>query len=470
MSTGSIGVAVAGLGITFLAAAAATAAQAQVTVAPDQARAIAEKAYVFGFPMVDSYRIQYSYFADAGNPEFKAPWNHIRNTSRVFTAGDKDVRAPISDTQNSFAGLDLRAEPVVITVPPIEKQRYFSIQLVDAYTFNFAYIGSRTTGNGGGSFLIAGPGWKGTTPKGITAVMRSETKLAFALFRTQLFDPGDLENVKKVQSGYTVQPLSAFLGRPAPSVAPIDFVKPLTPEQEKTSAEFFNILNFTLRFCPTHPDEKELMTRFARISVGAGRAFDASKLSPELRKAIEDGIADAWLDYSLLKRRMDGGQPTLGDLFGTREYLQNNYLFRMGGAVLSMYGNSKEEVISPIYGADTYGHTIGGAKRYRVRFGPDQLPPVNAFWSLTMYEEPGVLLVANPINRYLLNSSMLPQFNRDADGGITFYVQTESPGANHEPNWLPAPKGAFAMALRLYWPKSEAIEGKWTRPQMVPVD
>ncbi len=151
-------------------------------------------------------------------------------------------------------GMDLRAEPMVLTVPPIEKDRYFSIQLIDAYTFNFAYIGSRATGNDGGSFLVAGPGWKGETPKGVKEVIRSETEFVLAGYRTQLFNPADLDNVKKIQAGYKVQPLSAFLGQPAPAAAPaIDFIKPLTAADERKSLEFFNILNFILQFTPTDP-------------------------------------------------------------------------------------------------------------------------------------------------------------------------------------------------------------------------
>ena len=200
----------------------------------NEARSIAKEAYIYGFPMVDSYRIRHAYFVDQKNPEYKAPWNQIRNIPRVFTPDDKAVQTPNSDTPYSMIGLDLRAEPIVLTVPPIEKERYFSIQLVDLYTFNFDYIGSRTTGNGGGSFLIAGPDWKGETPKGVKKVIRSETELVLAIYRTQLFNPGDLDNVKKIQAGYKAQPLSAFLGQPAPKAAPaIDFIKPLTPERRR---------------------------------------------------------------------------------------------------------------------------------------------------------------------------------------------------------------------------------------------
>src|SRR5882672_4301476 len=213
-----------------------TAAHAQTSVTPAEVRAIAKEAYIYGFPMVDNYRIQYTYFADSTGPEFKAPWNQLVNTPRVYTPADTTIQTPNSDTPYSFVGMDLRAEPLVLTVPVIEKKRYYSIQLVDAYTFNFAYIGSRATGSDGGSFLIAGPNWKGTAPKGVKKVIRSETEFVFVVYRTQLFNPEDIDNVKKVQAGYKAQTLSAFLGTPAPrAAAAIDFIKPLTSEEEKTS-------------------------------------------------------------------------------------------------------------------------------------------------------------------------------------------------------------------------------------------
>jgi len=434
-----------------------------------EARAIAKEAYIYGSPMVDGYRIQYTYFVNRESPEFKAPWNQIRNIPRVFTPDDKAVQTPNSDTPYSILGMDLRAEPIVLTFPAIEKERYYSIQIIDLYTHNFGYIGSRATGNDTGSFLIAGPGWKGQTPKGMKQVIRSETELLIAIYRTQVFNPGDLDNVKKVQTGYKVQPLSAFLGQPAPKVAPaIDFIKPLTPEAQKDSPEFFNILSFVLQFCPTVPPENDLMARFAKIGVGAGKTFDASKLSPEMKTAIEQGMADAWADLADLKKRIDAKEVTSGDLFGTREYLKNNYLYRMAAAVLGIYGNSKQEAMYPIYAVDADGEKLDAAQhRYTLRFPPGQLPPVNAFWSLTMYELPASLLVANPLNRYLLNSPMLPQFKKDADGGLTLLIQNGSPGADREANWLPAPKGPFFMAMRLYWPKTEAMEGKWTAPPLM---
>jgi len=458
----------AGVALALPAAFLFTAARAQTGVSAAEVRAIAKEAYVYGFPMVDNYRIQHAYFFDKTNPEYKAPWNTLVNTPRVYTPADTAVQTPNSDTPYSFAGLDLRAEPMVFTVPPIDKKRYYSVQLIDAYTQNFEYIGSRATGNDGGSYVIAGPSWKGDTPKGIKKVFRSETEFVLPVVRTQLFNQADLDNVKKVQAGYKLQPLSAFLGQPPPPAAPpIAFIKPLTPDQQKTSLEFFNILNFVMQYTPTVPSEEAVRARFARIGIAPGKTLDASSLSPEMKTAYEQGMADAWAEFANFKKqKMDTGQVTSGDIFGTRAYLKNDYLYRMAAAILGIYGNSKEEAMYPMYLVDAAGQTMSGANKYTLHFAPGQLPPVNAFWSLTMYKMPESLLVANPINRYLINSPMLPQLVKDPDGGITLYVQNESPGKDKEPNWLPAPAGPFVSAMRLYWPKQEALDAKWKAPPM----
>jgi hypothetical protein len=435
-------------------------------VSPAEVRAIAKEAYIYGFPMVDGYRIQYAYYVDRNNPEFKAPWNQIHNVPRVFSPDDKVIQIPNSDTPYSTLGLDLRAEPMVITMPPIETSRYYSVQLIDLYTFNFGYIGSRTTGNDGGNFLVAGPGWKGARPLGIKKVFRCETEFALAGFRTQLFNPGDLDNVKKVQAGYKAQPLSQFLAKPSPLAPPkINFIKPLSPDQQRISPEFFNILNFVLKFCPTNPSEQQLMARFAKLNIGPGKSFEAAKLSPEMTKAVEDGMADAWQALAEAKEQADAGRVTASDFFGTREHLKSNYMYRMLASVLIPYGNSKQEAMYPIYAVDANGQKLDAAQnRYTLRFAPGQLPFVNAFWSLTMYELPSRLLVANPLNRYLINSPMLPDLKRDADGGVTLYIQHDSPGKDKESNWLPAPSGPFLMFLRLFWPKPEALDGRWKQP------
>ena len=438
------------------------------SISPAEARAITKEAYIYGFPLVDSYRVQYSYFVDRRSPEFKAPWNTLYNTARVYTPDDKAIQTPNSDTPYSFVGADLRAEPLVFTVPAVEKERYYSLQFIDMYTFNFAYVGSRATGNDAGKFLLAGPTWKGEAPPGVKSVIQSETEFAFVLFRTQLFNPSDVDKVKRIQSGYKVEPLSQFLGKPAPPAAPaIEFIKPLRATEEKTSPEFFTVLDFVLQFCPTHPSETELMARFAKLGLGAHGTFDAKTLSPELRTAVRQGMEDAWNTFKEYKEtQLDTGKRTSADGFGTREYVNGDHLGRMSAAVLGIYGNSKDEAIYPVYFVDDAKKPLSGANRYTLRFARGQLPPVNAFWSLTLYELPSSLLSANPLNRYLINSPMLPDLRRDADGSVSLYVQHDTPGADKVANWLPAPNGPFFMVLRLYWPQSEALDGRWKAPPL----
>lgn len=435
-------------------------------ITPEEARTISKEAFIYGFPMVEGYHVQYAYFVDRQSHEFKAPWNQLCNIARVFTSEDKAIVTPNSDTPYSMVGLDLRSEPYVITVPVIDSNRYFSIQLIDMYSYNFDYIGSRATGNKGGKFLIAGPGWNGETPQGVDKVYRSETVLVLAIYRTQLFNPADIENVKMVQSGYKIEPLSAFLGTAAPAPAPvIEFPKPKDKEELKTPAGFFNTLNFILSFCPVVPSETELFARFNKIGVGGGLSFDSNGFDPEVLQAIEQGMADGVTAYEELKKnKIDTGEITSGDLFGTREYLNNNYLYRMAAGKIGLYGNSKQEAMYPLYSVDDKGQKLDGSNKYTLHFAPGQLPPVNAFWSITMYELPASLLVANPINRYLVNSPMLPGLKPDADGGLTIHIQHDSPGTDLESNWLPAPTGPFFMAMRLYWPKDQALNGQWVAP------
>jgi len=183
-------------------------------------------------------------------------------------------------------------------------------------------------------------------------------------------------------------------------------------------------------------------------------------------------MADAWAEFNALKKdKIDTGRLNSGDVFGTREMLGDNYLYRMAGAVLGIYGNTKAEAFYPIFSTDSTGAPLTGADNYtyRFRFPPGQLPPVNAFWSATMYELPSSLLVANPINRYLINSPMLPNLVKDPGGGLTIYIQNTSPGPEKEANWLPAPDGPFTVVMRLYWPKPDALNGTWQPPKPVKV-
>lgn len=451
--------------------AASSPADPSGPLTADQARAIAKEAYVYGFPMVDSYRVQYSYFINPANPEYKGPWNEVHSTARVFTPADTTIQTPNSDTPYSMLGADLRAEPLVLLVPPIDKDRYYSLQFIDGYTYNFAYVGSRTTGNDGGAYLLVGPGWTGQKPEGISDVIRSDTDFALVAYRTQLLGPDDLENVKKVQAGYKAMPLSTFLKKSAPTAAAtVEWPAPLTPDDQKTSLKFFDLLDFQLKYAPTLDSEKDVRARFASIGLKGDGTFSSDKLSPEMRKAFEGGMADAWADFATFKKdKIDTGEVKAGQLFGTKEELNGNYLYRMAAAVIGIYGNSKQEAMYPVLSIDADGKPLSGTNKYTLTFPADGLPPVNAFWSVTMYKLPESLLVDNPINRYVINSPMLPNLTRNADGSLTFYIQNSPPSSDKQPNWLPAPPGPFTVFMRLYWPQDEATNGTWQAPKLVAV-
>ena len=440
----------------------------QPKLMPGEAKQIAKEAYTYAYPMVDHYRGLYNYFVNENSSDYKGPWNKVINLARVYTHEDRTIQTANSDTPYSFAALDLRSEPMVLTVPEIEEGRYFSVQLIDMYTHNFEFIGTRTVGNNGGHFLIAGPGWEGEIPDGIEKLIQAETEWVLAVYRTQLFNPDDLENVKQIQSGYKLQPLSSFLDLPATQAAPdIQFIEPLTRDEIKDSPKVFEQLNYLLQFCPTHPSEKELMKRFSKLGIGAGQEFNWDDFSPEIQKAIKQGIADSWADFAVIKSQGEAGEIGSAEIFGTRQHLNNNYSYRMAAAVMGIWGASAEEAIYPGYYVDSENEPLNGTNKYTLRFEPGQLPPVNSFWSLTMYELPASLLVENPLNRYLLNSPMMDDFVFDEDGGLTLYFQNESPGKEKEANWLPAPKGSFSVIMRLYLPKPETFSGDWVKPQMV---
>ena len=461
------------LGCSTPIAHAQTEASRQSSTDSASIRAIATEAYIYGFPLVDNYRVLHSYFVAADGPEFKAPWNQVHSEARVFTPEDRTIQTPNSDTPYSQLGTDLRTEPLVLTVPAVDADRYYSLQFIDLYTFNYAYAGSRTTGTAAGRFLLAGPNWTGETPPGIDAVFRSETEIGWVQYRTQLLGPSDLQTVEQIQAGYSAEPLSSFLNTAAPKPAPsIEFRAPLSREEERTSIQFYELLDFLLQFCPPHPSEEALRSRFARIGLTGRGNFSTESLTSTERESFAAGIRDAWDTFAKFKReKLDTGELTAADGFGTREYLNGDYLGRMASAVLGIYGNSKEEALYPAYYVDQNGAPLDGREhRYELRFAPSQLPPVNSFWSLTVYRLPESLLVDNPLDRYLINSSMLPDLQSDPDGGITIYVQSNSPGEDRETNWLPAPSGPFLAIMRLYWPKPQALSGEWQPPTMRRVD
>ncbi|MGA7803930.1 DUF1254 domain-containing protein [Bradyrhizobium sp.] len=433
---------------------------------------IAEAGFVYGLPIVMNYEMMYRCAIDRSSRQFKAPLNQIRNEDRILTHKDTAARSPNCDTIRSVAWIDLRAEPVVVSVPAIGPKRYLSVLLCDGNLYNYGYIGSRTTGNAGGDFLVVGPDWSGEPPAGIRNVFRSTTQFSIALFRTQLFDPSDIDNIKKVQAGYKVQTLSGYQKQPPPPAQAIRFPK---IDNRLLKRNFFEYLAFALQFAPAQFIESDIRNELARIGVGAGRTFRFSDLSLKEKVEIALGIrvGNREVDKALVDATVALGGWQSVVCFGDGAFYNGNWLLRGARAAVALYGDDPQEAVCLFTRTSADGETLDGSRRnYAITFSPGQLPPVNAFWSLTMYDGNTQFLSKNSINRYLVNSPMLPTMKADADGGLTVHIQHRSPGPDKEANWLPAPNGPILLKLRLYWPKIRPPsilplgKGSWQPPMV----
>ena len=455
--------------MAFVLALPLTARAEDITLA--EAKAIAEEGFIYGLPLVMNYAVMYEYSVDKNSGQFKAPFNQITNVARVYTYEDTSVVTPNSDTPYSILWTDLRAEPIVFSVPAVEKPRYYSVMLTDGNLYNYGYIGSRATGNEPGAYMIAGPDWKGATPPGIRQVFRSSTQFSAVACRTQLFNADDMPNVIKIQAGYKAQPLSAYLKQPAPAVASdVDFPK---INSEMVKAGFFDYLAFVLQFAPAEPQEKSIRAKLARLGVEAGKSFDFGALTAEQKAAIVAGMK---MGEAKVEKYVASGQKNIngwqvGSLFGDSQFYDGDWLKRAAAAKAGIYGNDAAEAMYPMTRTLANGEPLDCSQHnYTLTFPAGQLPPVNAFWSVTMYDGKTQLLIKNPINRYLINSPMLGQMQKNSDGSVTLYIQRDSPGPEQEANWLPASEGPIFLVMRLYWPKTQAPSilppgaGSWEPP------
>ena len=442
----------------------------------EEVKAIAEDGFVYGLPIVMNYAVLYDFVINKDSGQYKGPFNQIVNDHRVFTYEDTTIVTPNSDTPYSMLWLDLRAEPMVISVPAVDPKRYYSVQFVDGNTFNYGYIGSRATGNDAGDYLVVGPNWKGDTPTGIKKVFQATTDFGLTIFRTQLFNAKDMDNVIAVQEGYKAQPLSAYLKQPAPPAAPaVDFPK-IDTDLIKTG--FFEYLDFALQFAPPGPEEQDIRARLAKIGVGPGKTFAFKDLSIEHKAAVLLGMkaGEAKVEAKVAASGADINGWRVAAVFGDRAFFNGDWLMRAAAAKAGIYGNDAVEAMYPMTKTLADGTALDAStNKYQLTFAKGQLPPVNAFWSVTMYDGKTQLLIKNPINRYLINSPMLPNMKTAKDGSLTLYIQKDSPGKANEANWLPAPDGPVYLVMRLYWPKTEAPSilppgsGTWQPPAIVKV-
>lgn len=429
----------------------------QHNLTPEEARAIAKETYIFAFPLVMYYRTMYLQAVAEGH-QF-GEWLHLG----ISAPQDTDIVTPNNDTPYSYAWLDLRAEPWVLTLPQVEADRYITSQWNDLLGYVLDNPGSVLDGNNGVNVMFVSPDWQGNMPAGIKRIIRGETPFVGSLSRTQLLDVADLARVQEIQASYQLQPLSAYLNQPALPTAPrIDW--PVWVEGAETTDDFWRYINFLLAYVAPHPDDKPMHDRLAAIGVKAGAPWPNQNLAPKLQVAVKQGLEDAQAELD----RLSKSDFNPSDFFGTRDMIGLDYVNRALGVYVGIFGNWPTQAVYLAKPTDANGEVTDGSKAsYTLTFPAGNLPPVKYFWSMTMYRLPQRWLVDNAIDRYSIGSKT-PGLQQSPDGSLTIYISANSPGNDKESNWLPAPEGPFWIVLRTYGPSQELIDGAWQRPELVP--
>ena len=349
-------------------------------------------------------------------------------------------------------------EPVIVSAPDTGG-RYYLLPMLDMWTDVFASPGWRTTGTQAGNFLITPPGWNGDTPSGMTRI-DAPTPYVWIIGRTKTDGPQDYDAVHKIQAGYKITPLSQNYSPPTVTIDPsVDMKTPPKVQVDTMPAEkYFAYAAELLKVIPPHITDQPMIAQLKKIGLEPGKSFEWDKVSPAIRKALESTPEDA-------QRLMAWKLPTLARVVNgwsmntdTMGVYGNYYLKRAIVAQLGLGANLPEDAIYPANLADESGKPLDGTNKYTLHFDKDNMPPASAFWSVTLYDSEG-FQVANPLNRFAVSSWM--PFKYNADGSLDLYFQNESPGTDKETNWLPAPKSAFNLLLRMYAPKAEALTGKW---------
>ena len=357
-------------------------ARAQKALTPEQTREIAKEAYIFTYPLVMNYRTMYAQ-AIKGDRQF-GKWVHLGLSSPT----DFDIVTPNNDTPYSYAWVDLRAEPWVLTMPNIEKERFYTSQWDDYWGYVLDNPGSVIDGNDGHSYLLASPSWKGELPKGIKRIIRGESDYLGTLTRTQVIGgEKDMPRVKEIQQSYKLQPLSAFLGQAAP--APAAAIQwPTWTEGDETREAYWSYASFLLPFVTPHPDDAPMYKKLESIGVKSGARWDAEQLDPKVREALQQGIDDARAE---MKKRSEAGVDA-AKFFGTREHVATNYMDRAMGVYMGIFGNVPQVSVYLSMPTDADGKPLDGSQAaYTLTFPKGQLPPVKYFWSITMYSHPPAL-------------------------------------------------------------------------------
>jgi hypothetical protein len=424
---------------------------------PQSARDLAKDAYIFTYPLVMNYRTMFMQAIDGDKAMGK--WLHLGLSSPA----DTDIVTPNNDTPYSYAWVDLRTEPWVLTMPRIEKERFYTSQWDDYWGYVLDNPGSVNDGNDGISVLLASPSWKGTLPEGVARVIQGESDFLGTLTRTQIIGgQEDLRKVRKVQESYKLEPLSSFAGTPAPSPAPA-IAWPKWREDDETKEAYWSYVSFLLPFVTTNPEDQALYEALAKLGLQSGSTWDPETMDPAAREAMQSGLEDG---RAQMKKLSEGGIDA-AKFFGTRERVGTNYMDRALGVYMGIFGNVKEVSVYLSMPADADGKPLDGStSAYTLTFTKEQIPPVDYFWSITMYKLPQRWLVENPIDRYSIGSAT-SGLKTNQDASLIIYVGKESPGKDKESNWLPAPDGPFWTVMRCYGPDDSIINGTYKQPDYV---
>ena len=439
------------------------------SISPDEAHAIGVDAYIYFYPIVtmDITRKQLTNTEHAEG--INAPMNTFANIPAYPTADMKAVVRPNFDTLYSSGWLDLTKEAVVVSVPDTGG-RYYLFPMLDMWTDVFASPGWRTTGTKAANFLVTPPGWTGSVPDGMERI-KAPTPYIWIIGRTKTDGPSDYDAVHKIQAGYKVAPVSQWGKTSEPVTGKVDpSVDMKTPPKVQVDTmpadKYFTYAAELLKVNPPHITDEPIIARMKRIGIEPGKSLDFGKLDPALQKALTSAPKDA-------QELMIWKVPTLARVVNywsmntdTMGVYGNYYLKRAIVAQMGLGANLPEDAIYPLNLGDSAGKPLDGANKYTIHFDKAILPPAQAFWSITLYDSEG-FQVANALNRFAVSSWM--PFKYNADGSLDLYFQNESPGANKEANWLPAPKGGFNLCMRLYAPKEDALTGKWNPPPVVKV-
>ncbi|MFK8253377.1 DUF1254 domain-containing protein [Ancylobacter terrae] len=458
-------------------AAGAAPVQAAPALTPDEARDIGVQAYTYLYSLVtmDLTRQQLTHLPPSSG--LGGPMNSFVNVRAFPSADMRSVVRPNFDTLYSSAWLDLTKEPVVVSVPDTGG-RYYLLPMLDMWTDVFASPGWRTTGTGAGQFLITPPGWRPDLKDRFveefklpasTQRIEAPTPYVWVIGRTQTNGPSDYAAVNKIQDGFTVTPLSkwgqAYTAPPTPADPSVDVKTPPKEAVDKMPADkFFAYGAELLKLHPPHITDQPIVALMKKIGLEVGKSFDMSKLDPAIAAALKDvpGHAQQLMKWKVASlARVANGWSMNTDTMGV---YGNFYLKRAIVTQLGLGANLVEDAIYPMNLFDRSGKPLDGSSGYTIHFDKANLPPVDAFWSVTLYDSQG-FQVANPLNRFAVSSWM--PFVYNADGSLDLYFQNESPGADKEANWLPAPKGAFNLTMRLYAPRSPALTGKWNPPSVI---